>query len=257
METVVNGDIRETCIKMLTARQWNFENMVKMVDDMIEWRIKENIGNILYEDLGDEIRTLVRAQLNDGFCGVCRNGYPVYIMLAGEMDMGPLKPVLPQVVRYHIQVMEYNRKAYYKHISQTTGHSADKVTLVLDLKNFGGHNVRPSFWDVCSAISAIDSPYYFEWLHKVCIINAGLFFKIFWRTASPMLEPSTKKKFHVIPVKELEEHIPLCQLPERFGGELPNEGSFCTKLHPWTKHYDKMDEYLRNLRKRSKRRHSD
>lgn len=244
---IVNGDARSAAIRALVARQFNVQDARKLVDDMLQWRAENKIDEILKYPLPPETLGKIRSCLFDGFTGVCNQGCPVYLLFAGRMDLAECKRLagIEDTLKYHVQVMEYNMNVYYPLISQMTGKTTSRVTLLLDLKGFGGHNVKPSFWEMINALAAIDNFFYYEWLNKVIIVNAGLFFKFFWKTAAPLLQPETKRKFHVIDIKGLSEHIPLHQLPERFGGHVANEGSYCDKDHPWTNHYHKFDKYVR------------
>jgi len=248
---VVAGDKRSAAARALQARQWRFEEAVLLLKKTSEWRRSERIDDYLEEPLLEKTVARIRSCLFDGFSGLCNNGFPIYILLGGRMDLTRAKKevALDDIVRYHIQVMEYNLKVYYPKISKAVGQTRYKVTLLLDLTGFGSHNVRPSFWDVTNVIGNIDNEFYFEYLHKVVIVNAGVFFRFFWKTTASLLHQDTRKKFVVLQSKkEIFDHIPKHQLPKYFGGTVEDQGSFCTKDNPWTHHYREMDAHMRSMR---------
>jgi hypothetical protein len=244
---VVNGDARAAALRVLKARKFDVQAARALLDQTARWRAEREVDSILARVLPTETLDSLRRCLHDGFCGVCCDGFPVYISMGGRLDLASAleQHGLETIETYHIQVMEYCQRIYYPKVSALVGRTVDKVTLLLDLSGFGGHNVKAAFWEVCGALGRIDAGNYYEWLHRVIIVNGGLFFRMFWKTAQLGLEPATRAKFTVVSdPSQLERFIPLHQLPAHFGGTLEDEGCFCRKESPWTRHYRAMDAFV-------------
>ncbi|GBG26101.1 Phosphatidylinositol/phosphatidylcholine transfer protein SFH2 [Hondaea fermentalgiana] len=155
---IVNGDARAAAIRALVARQFDVSAARKLVDDMLQWRAENHVDEVLKYPIPEETLRKIRSCLFDGFCGVCNQGCPVYIVFGGRMDLAECKRLtsVDEIVKYHVQVMEYNMNVYYPMISRMTGRTTSRVTMLLDLKGFGGHNVKPSFWETINGTFALE-----------------------------------------------------------------------------------------------------
>jgi len=148
---VVNDDTRSLAIRALTAQKWILDDAIALLDNMLEWRLENRVDDLLSEPLPVETLHHIRSCLFDGFYGVCNDGFPIYFCFGGRLDLAECTRLvgLEAIIKYHIQVMEYNHHVYYKKVSSMIGQTVSKVTLVLDLSGFGGHNVKVSTFYIC------------------------------------------------------------------------------------------------------------
>ena len=110
----------------------------------------------------DQIRA-IRLAMGDGFAGLDRSGSPIYWSPVGSIYLNSLKGVVPlsNIVLYHIQLMEFNKRSWLRNISIEQKRCRYQTTCVMDLKGFGTKNTSGIFWECMHAITAIDKDFYY------------------------------------------------------------------------------------------------
>jgi hypothetical protein len=236
--------------RALIARRWNVPDAMQLIADTMEWRRKQGIDRILERAVRAEAVLATRRAMGDGFFGQDLDGYPLYWIKAGLVDLSKLKEDagLENLVNYHIQLMEYNQKVYYTELSRRRKRTFYSATIVVDLAGFSVRTVGGCFMEVMTAVGAVDGNYYYENMHKVLVMNAPVFFRFFWRTAAGLFHPDTRAKFIVLETsEELMDHVDKNVVPVAFGGAYEGEDAFATAQHPVTAHARAMDAYMAEL----------
>ena len=248
--TVVAGDGRAAAERALTARQFKVDQTVKLIQNQLAWREREGVDDIFNKQVPQEHVDRIRRSMCDGFCGVDKEGFPVLWSQMGKLSMSKLKDEvgMPNLMTYHIQLMEYNARVYFPKVSEKVGRTVYQITFVVDLSGFGIQTVSGDFWSVSQAVGAVDADNYFESVHKVLIVNAPSFFRFFWRTAAPLFSPETRAKFVMLDSPaDLKDHIDAAQIPAAFGGEFTGP-AVSSASGPFPEHLLAMDAYLKQVR---------
>ena len=248
----VNNDKEDAAIRALEYSRWNFKDACALIEANLAWREKEGIDDILKSPIPKDHLDAIRISMGDGFFGEDLEGYPVYWCPAGKVDLASLKGQVPlqEIVKYHIQVMEYNQQIYLKNYSLKKKQTIHKVTCVIDLKGFGPRNLSSSFRECMSAIGIVDRDYYYDNMKRVIVINAPFVFRLFWKTASALFRPENRAKFLFLDkAEDLFLFISKSITPCMFGGDYDGLDALCSPGNPKSRYTEEFDVYINTLSK--------
>lgn len=118
----------------------------------------------------------------------------------------------------------------------------------MDLKGFNSKTVSGGFMSVMNAISTVDEANYYECFHRVYIINAPMFFRVFFKSVSALLREDTRKKFIMLEdMKALEKYIDRSNIPQRFGGDVDDKLALCSATNVSTVYLREFDATVKRL----------
>ncbi|XP_039015016.1 SEC14 cytosolic factor-like isoform X2 [Hibiscus syriacus] len=172
-----HGYPTETLVRFLKARDWNVQKAHKMLIDCLQWRIQNEIDNILAKPI---IPTnMYRAVRDSQLVGL--SGY------SKEVNY---------YVQSHVQMNEYRdcvllptaTKKYGRHISTCL-----KVLDMTGLKLSALNQIK-----ILTTISTIDDLNYPEKTETYYIVNAPYIFSACWKAVKPLLQERTKRKIQVL-----------------------------------------------------------
>jgi len=235
--------------RALEYARWSVDEACSLIEANLSWRAKENIDEILKYPLSRDCVRAIRRAFKDEFSGFDVDGYPVYWCPAGRIDIASLKDVvgLEDLVKYHVQTMEFNQQVYLRQISFEKGQTIHRFTCMVDLQGFGPRSLSKAFRETMSAISTIDRDYYYDNFYRVIIVNAPLVFRLFWKTTSALYRAETKAKFIFLDKpSDLERYIHEDQVPARFAPLLHDQPCvFPEDVFQLSKHALAMDTYMK------------
>ncbi len=228
-------------LRFCRARQFEYEKVIQMFEDLLYWRTEKNVDEIYKLDF-PRIKE-IEFFYPHGYYGVDKKGRPVYIERYANLDIKKMFAIMneKEFINYYIQSYERLVHVIFKEASRARGKLIERTVTILDMKGFG----------VTSALSGdnrhfmqlaikIAQDYYPEMMAKMFIINTGFTFKALWAIVKPFLDKKTKEKISILGSdfkKELNEWIDDDQLPDFLGGT-------CTKklgepFGPWSEKLQK------------------
>jgi hypothetical protein len=243
----VNDNPLDGACRALEYCRWDVQEACNLIEQNLDWRNRGGIDSILYDRLPLDHVQAIRLAFGDGFYGFDLEGFPCYWCPAGMIDIASLKDRVPldEMVRYHIQMMEFNQQVYLRRISSNSNRTLHNFTGILDLKGFGVRNLNKAFRECLSVVSIVDRDYYYDNFHRVIIMNAPTVFRLFWRTTSALYRAETKAKFIFLDKpSDLAKYVSPDITPERFGGTYTENDAIFTKDNLETQHSREMDAYM-------------
>ncbi|KAJ0045732.1 hypothetical protein Pint_03812 [Pistacia integerrima] len=212
------GNPTETLVRFLKARDWNVSKAHKMLIDCLDWRITNDIDNILARPIiPAELYRAVRDSQLIGLSGYSKEGLPVIAVGVGLSTYD--KASANYYLQSHIQMNEYRdrvvlpaaSKKYDRHISTCL-----KILDMTGLKLSALNQIK-----LMTAISTVDDLNYPEKTETYYIVNAPYIFSACWKVVKPLLQERTKKKIQVLQgngrdelLKVRKEFILLLELAE-------------------------------------------
>ncbi|KAL3678569.1 hypothetical protein R1sor_021525 [Riccia sorocarpa] len=192
---VHQGYPEATLERFLKAREGNVQKANKMLLDCLNWRVENDIDNILAKpiqpkSLYDNIRN---SQLI-GVSGFCKKGRPVFAIGVGQS--GYDKAALDKYVQSHIQINEYRDRVLLPEASKKQGRHVGSCIKILDmtgLKLSALNRVK-----ILTVISTVDDLNYPEKTDTYYIVNAPYVFQACWKAVKPLLQERTRKKVQVL-----------------------------------------------------------
>ncbi|THG10242.1 hypothetical protein TEA_003644 [Camellia sinensis var. sinensis] len=228
------GFPKETLVRFLKAREGNVSKAHKMLLDCLNWRMQNEIDNILaLENLATNLVAYIRAQLNVsikfmfvpqvfivrvlgtqnkpiiptelyravrdsqlvGVSGYSKEGLPVVAVGVGLSTYD--KASIHYYVQSHIQMNEYRDRVILPFASMKFGRHIGTCVKVLDmtgLKLSALNQIK-----LLTVISTIDDLNYPEKTDTYYIVNAPYIFSACWKVVRPLLQERTRKKVQVLP----------------------------------------------------------
>ncbi|XP_022642714.1 phosphatidylinositol/phosphatidylcholine transfer protein SFH9 isoform X2 [Vigna radiata var. radiata] len=131
-QNVHQGCVTETLIRFLKAREWNVAKAHKMIIDCLNWRVQNEIDNILSKPIipTDLYRGIRDSQLI-GLSGYSREGLPVFAIGVGLSTFD--KASVHYYVQSHIQINEYRDRVILPSASKKHGQPITTCIKVLDM----------------------------------------------------------------------------------------------------------------------------
>ncbi|KAM7499014.1 hypothetical protein LguiA_023428 [Lonicera macranthoides] len=195
-ENIHQGYPNETLIRFLKARDGNVSKAHKMLVDCLNWRIQNEIDNILAKPIipTDFYRGLRDSHLI-GMSGYSKEGLPVIAVGVGLSTFD--KASIHYYVQSHIQMNEYRDRVIMPSATKKFGRHISTCVKVLDmtgLKLSALNQIK-----LLTVISTIDDLNYPEKTATYYIVNAPYIFSACWKVVRPLLQERTRKKIQVLP----------------------------------------------------------
>ncbi|KAK2640133.1 hypothetical protein Ddye_027928 [Dipteronia dyeriana] len=195
VQNMHQGYITETLVRFLKARDWNASKAHKMLVDCLQWRIENEIDNILAKPiLPADLYRAVRDSHLVGLSGYSKEGLPVVAIGAGLSTFD--KASVHCYVQSHIQMNEYRDRVILPSASKKCGRYIGTCLKVLDmtgLKLSALNQIK-----LLTVISTIDDLNYPEKTDAYYIVNAPYIFSACWKVVKPLLQERTKRKIQVL-----------------------------------------------------------
>ncbi|XVE50873.1 hypothetical protein DITRI_Ditri01bG0198700 [Diplodiscus trichospermus] len=190
-----HGYPTETLVRFLKARDWNVQKAHKMLIDCLQWRIQNEIDNILAKPIipSDLYRAVRDSQLV-GLSGYSKEGLPVIAIGVGFSTYD--KASVNYYVQSHIQMNEYRDRVVLPMATEKYGRHISTCLKVLDmtgLKLSALNRIK-----LLTTISTIDDLNYPEKTETYYIVNAPYIFSACWKAVKPLLQERTKRKIQVL-----------------------------------------------------------
>ncbi|MED6159611.1 hypothetical protein PIB30_043816 [Stylosanthes scabra] len=193
-ENMHQGYPTETLARFLKARDWNVAKAHKMITDCLQWRVENEIDNVLSKPIPLDVYKAVRDSQLIGMSGYSKEGLPVIAIGVGLSTFD--KASDKYYVQSHIQMNEYRDRVVLPTASKKQGHYIGTCVKVLDmtgLKISALNQLR-----LLTAISTIDDLNYPEKTDTYYIVNAPYVFSACWKVVKPLLQERTRKKVQVL-----------------------------------------------------------
>ncbi|XVF70916.1 hypothetical protein PTKIN_Ptkin11bG0200500 [Pterospermum kingtungense] len=190
-----HGYISDTLVRFLRARDWNVQKAHKMLIDCLQWRIQNEIDNILAKPIiPTDLYRAVRDSQLVGLSGYSKEGLPVIAIGVGFSTFD--KASVNYYVQSHIQMNEYRDRVVLPEATEKTGRHISTCLKVLDmtgLKLSALNQIK-----LLTTIATIDDMNYPEKTKTYYIVNAPYIFSACWKTVKPLLQERTKRKIQVL-----------------------------------------------------------
>ncbi|OVA19757.1 CRAL-TRIO domain [Macleaya cordata] len=185
----------ETLVRFLKAREWNVAKAHKMLMDCLNWRITNEIDNILAKPIvpSDLYRAIRDSQLI-GLSGYSKEGLPVFAIGVGHSTFD--KASVHYYVQSHIQVNEYRDRVVLPNATKKYGRHIGTCVKVLDMT--GLKLSALSQIKLLTVISTIDDLNYPEKTDTYYIVNVPYIFSACWKVVKPLLQERTRRKIQVL-----------------------------------------------------------
>ncbi|MED6211327.1 hypothetical protein PIB30_072652 [Stylosanthes scabra] len=193
---VHQGHVTETLVRFLKAREWNPSKAHKMLVDCLNWRVQNDIDNILSRPIiPPDLYRAVRDSQLIGLSGYSREGLPVFAIGAGLSTLD--KASVHYYVQSHIQINEYRDRVILPDASKKHGRPITKCIKVLDMTGLRLSALNQI--KMLTIISSIDDLNYPEKTETYYIVNTPYIFSACWKVVKPLLQERTKRKVQVLP----------------------------------------------------------
>ncbi|KAJ0988211.1 hypothetical protein J5N97_006567 [Dioscorea zingiberensis] len=198
MDTFKNmhqGYPNETLSRFLKAREWNVAKAYKMLVDCLNWRIQNDIDNILGKPIipVDLYRAVRDSQLV-GLSGYTKEGLPVFAIGVGMSTLD--KASVNYYVQSHIQINEYRDRVILPATSRQHGRHISNCFKILDMTGLKLSALCQT--KLLTLISTVDDLNYPEKTVTYYIVNAPYVFSACWKAVRPLLHERTRKKVQVL-----------------------------------------------------------
>ncbi|KAJ1427109.1 CRAL/TRIO, N-terminal domain [Sesbania bispinosa] len=195
-KNVHQGHVTETLMRFLKAREWDPSKAHKMLVDCLNWRVQNEIDNILSKPIvpPDLYRAIRDSQLI-GVSGYTREGLPVFAIGVGLSTFD--KASVHYYVQSHIQINEYRDRVILPSASKKHGRPITTCVKILDmtgLKLSALNQIK-----LLTIISSIDDLNYPERTNTYFIVNVPYIFSACWKVVKPLLQERTRRKVQVLP----------------------------------------------------------
>ncbi|KAF4362317.1 hypothetical protein F8388_008201 [Cannabis sativa] len=177
-KNVHQGYPAEALERFLKARDWNLGKAHKMLIDCLQWRMQNEIDNILSKPIiPDDLYRAVRDSQLVGLSGYSKEGLPVIAVGVGLSTFD--KASVNYYVQSHIQMNEYRDRVVLPSATRKYGRYVGTCLKVLDmtgLKLSALNQIK-----LLTVISTIDDLNYPEKTDTYYIVNAPYIFSACWK----------------------------------------------------------------------------
>ncbi|KAF8409754.1 hypothetical protein HHK36_005833 [Tetracentron sinense] len=185
----------ETLVRFLKGRDWNVAKAHKMLVDCLNWRIQNEIDNILAKPIiPTDLYRAVRDSQLIGLSGYSKEGLPVFAVGVGLSTFD--KASVHYYVQSHIQINEYRDGVVLPLATKKYGRYIGTCVKVLDMT--GLKLSALSQIKLLTIISTIDDLNYPEKTDTYYIANAPYIFSACWKVVKPLLQERTRRKVQVL-----------------------------------------------------------
>ncbi|CAN6690317.1 unnamed protein product [Malus baccata var. baccata] len=194
-QNVHQGYLVETFGRFLKARDSNVAKGHKMLVDCLNWRVQNDIDNILAKPIvPTELYRGVRDSQLIGLSGYSREGLPIFAIGVGLSTFD--KASVHYYVQSHIQINEYRDRVILPSASKKYGKHITTCIKVLDMTGLKLSALGQI--KLMTIISTIDDLNYPERTNTYYIVNAPYIFSACWKVVKPLLQERTRKKVQVL-----------------------------------------------------------
>ncbi|PIN02715.1 Phosphatidylinositol transfer protein SEC14 [Handroanthus impetiginosus] len=193
-QNIHNGYQRETLMRFLKAREGNVSDAYKMLIDCFNWRIQNEIDDILAKPIPSDMYRAIRDSQLVGMCGYSKEGLPVIALGVGLSTYD--KASIDYYVQSHIQMNEYRDRVILPSATKKYGRYIGTCIKVLDMSGLKLSALNQM--KLLSVISTIDDLNYPEKTETYYIVNAPYIFSACWKVVKPLLQERTRKKVQVL-----------------------------------------------------------
>ncbi|GKV44572.1 hypothetical protein SLEP1_g51738 [Rubroshorea leprosula] len=124
----------ETLIRFLKARDWNVQKAHKMLVECLQWRIQNDIDNILAKPIiPTDLYRAVRDSQLVGLSGYSKEGLPIIAFGVGLSTYD--KASVNYYVQSHIQMNEYRDRVVFVSINSTGLRSLNYISVFFLVPN--------------------------------------------------------------------------------------------------------------------------
>nr|DAD23693.1 TPA_asm: hypothetical protein HUJ06_025156 [Nelumbo nucifera] len=177
-QNIHQGYPAENLVRFLKAREWNVAKAHKMLVDCLNWRIQNEIDNILAKPIvPTDLYRAVRDSQLIGLSGYSKEGLPVIAIGVGLSSFD--KASVHYYVQSHIQINEYRDRVILPHATKKYGRHIGTCVKVLDMT--GLKLSALSQIKLLTVISTIDDMNYPEKTDTYYIVNVPYIFSACWK----------------------------------------------------------------------------
>ncbi|KAH9318521.1 hypothetical protein KI387_020290, partial [Taxus chinensis] len=201
-ENMHQGYPHETLERFLKAREGNVAKAHKMLLDCLNWRVQNDIDNILERPIEPrEVYNIVRESQLIGMSGYSRKGLPVFVLGVGLSTFD--KASVDKYVQSHIQMNEYRDRILLPVATKKNGSYIGSCLKVLDMT--GLKLSALSRIKILTIIATVDDLNYPEKTDTYYVVNAPYIFSACWKVVRPLLHERTRRKIQVLEGSGREE----------------------------------------------------
>ena len=184
---------------------------------MVQWRIDENIDNMLDEYKPPKI--LLDYNTTAILKDYDHEGDPIYVERGGAIDVhGMLKRFTREdLLEYTVYTRELNTQgAWLEEYEQRQGRKVKDVTVVYDLKGLNSHHLNPTVMNFFGEIMTLNQEKFPGPIKRMIIIRAPAIFRLAWNVVKHFFPQSARDKMIFAGKhyqKVLEKYMDLDVLP--------------------------------------------
>ncbi|KAL2473129.1 Sec14p-like phosphatidylinositol transfer family protein [Forsythia ovata] len=195
MENLHQGYPTENLARFLKARDGNVSDAHKMLVDCLNWRLQNDIDNILAKPIIPvDLYRVVRDSQLVGMSGYSKEGLPVIAIGVGLSTYD--KASINHYVQSHIQMNEYRDRVILPSATKKFGRYIGTCIKILDMTGLKFSALNQI--KLLSVISTIDDLNYPEKTQTYYIVNAPYVFSACWKVVRPLLQERTRRKVQVL-----------------------------------------------------------
>ncbi|KAL2523794.1 Sec14p-like phosphatidylinositol transfer family protein [Abeliophyllum distichum] len=191
----IKGYPTENLARFLKARDGNVSDAHKMLVDCLNWRLQNDIDNILAKPIIPvDLYRVVRDSQLVGMSGYSKEGLPVIAIGVGLSTYD--KASINYYVQSHIQMNEYRDRVILPSVTKKFGRYIGTCIKILDMTGLKFSALNQI--KLLSVISTIDDLNYPEKTQTYYIVNAPYVFSACWKVVRPLLQERTRRKVQVL-----------------------------------------------------------
>lgn len=225
--------------RFFKAREFDTAKAEDMVRRHLRWREEYRADELLANGGFQEAEVITRHYAG-GFCGVDKEGHPVWYEPSGLIDpQGLAKSVTREhLLRSRIHITERFVRKTLPELRRQTGKPLYACTFVVDLQHYGRRHLWGPGLEFYAEFVRICEQNYPETIGSAYIVNAPAIFPIVFNLLKPLLHAETQKKIKVLGKnykQVLLEAIDADQLPKIYGGNRtdPDGDPRCPSMICW------------------------
>ncbi|XP_024522005.1 phosphatidylinositol/phosphatidylcholine transfer protein SFH1-like isoform X2 [Selaginella moellendorffii] len=235
----IQGDV-DTLVRFLKARSFDVWKAKAMYEAMLQWRAEVR-ADAIKQEFDFQERDATQELYPRFYHKVDKLGRPIYIERLGKLRLEELFKVtsMERMLLDHIKEWEIFVDVRLPAASRDAGRAITQSLAILDLKGVVVKHVSKQVRQFVRAILRIDQDFYPEFLGKMVIVNAPVYFKALWSIVKPWLDNQTQKKIEVHGtnyVPRLLELVDAESLPSFLGGScecVSSRGCESSNAGPW------------------------
>lgn len=233
----IHGTPQHLLLRCWIATKGNTADAIRRVCDILEWRARERVDQILGDAVSTTDELQFRTLLRYALPGVDRKARPLLIEAIGQWDMDLLDASVrqkrQQLIRAHVVVCELLLKQSFDALAAAPRRVATEYEMqwlmpsrwvvIFDMQGLSWRYLRyPAVLSCLKEINTLDERYYPDTIDQMFVVNAPSVFHLIWRIVSGFVHTDTCAKVHVLRKGEFEVLVEECgaeHLPAQLGGK--------------------------------------